>query len=101
VTGANDCGPGSVEAHSARCRCLTLEHMNTTESSAVRWTFILHPDGLWTWRLAAGDGMPDQVSGTCGSAGAVMADAVRHGFNPERHLWTVAHQDWQASRSHT
>jgi len=71
--------------------------MERIEQTSVRWSFFLHPDGCWTWVLGGGDGMADQISGRCANFGMVVADAVRHGFNPERHLWSVSHRDWQAN----
>ena len=68
-----------------------MEHV---EGSTVRWSFRLHPDGCWTWLLGGADGVPDQVSESCPNFGMAIADAVRHGFNPERHLWAIAHRDW-------
>jgi hypothetical protein len=64
--------------------------MEHAEQTIVRWSFFLHPDGCWTWLLGGDGGMPDQVSEPCTNFGMVVADAVRHGFNPERHLWAVS-----------
>ena len=58
----------------------------------MRWNFLLHPDGSWSWQRVRVNDATDQVSGQHTDFARAVADALRLGFDPERHLWVVEHK---------
>ena len=40
------------------------------------------------------DGTVDPVAGTPADFGKAVAEALRLGFDPERHTWVIEHRHW-------
>ena len=68
--------------------------MPSKDEPSRRWHFVLQANECWTWERLAGDGSIDQVSETCADFGKAVAHALRHGFKPGSHQWTVDHHQW-------
>jgi len=64
------------------------------QDDRIRWNFIRQADGRWTWQRVRVAGDPDWVSEEHTDLGKLIADAVRHGFLPERHFWVVTQKGW-------
>jgi hypothetical protein len=59
---------------------------------AVRWQFIEERENAetcWTWRIMVMDGALQTQSQRFKTYGAAVGDAIRNGFRPNRHYWTV------------
>lgn len=65
-----------------------------SKDETYRWHFVLQADQCWSWKRLGDDGSVDETSETCADFGKAVAHALRHGFNPRRHLWIVDHHQW-------
>ena len=78
-----DCGHSAQTASVENC-----------EFSPVRWNFVRHEDGQWSWlRQRLSDGAED-VSEIRGEFGEVISNAFLHGFRPEQQGWSITHKGW-------
>jgi hypothetical protein len=64
------------------------------DNDRIRWNFIHQGDGRWIWQRARVAGTTDWISEVHADFGKLVADAVRHGFIPERHFWVVTQKRW-------
>src|SRR5262245_12266062 len=57
---------------------------------AVAWEFVLDPIvRTWKWRELDGDGSMAQVSESLEALSIAIDDAIRHGFVPPAHVWSI------------
>ena len=57
--------------------------------STVQWQFVKQSD-QWVWRCLLADGTVDNMSALSYRDYAVAVnDAIRHGFSPSRHHWSI------------
>jgi hypothetical protein len=59
---------------------------------AIRWQFVEAARGRdvsWTWRVVLADGSTDSSTQSFETYGVAIHDALRHGFLPSEHEWSV------------
>jgi hypothetical protein len=67
----------------------------TQDDSLGNWAFIHHADkSRWTWRQLKMDGSIELTSSPFSDFGAVVGDALKHGFRPKEHHWAVTNKNW-------
>ena len=54
-----------------------------------RYDFVHQPDGAWTWHRTDSGKSTTALSARRQTIGAVMADAIVHGFRPSVDHWIV------------
>ena len=67
----------------------------TQDDLLGNWSFVHHADeSRWTWRQPKIDGSIELTSSPFSDFGAVVGDALKHGFRPKEHHWVVTNKNW-------
>jgi hypothetical protein len=53
------------------------------------WHFRQQGNGVWAWQHSYAHGGASGFSLPHGSFGSAIADAISHGFSPQKHQWEV------------